>query len=391
MKIEFRFYTVRELCEGFEYNELEGKGLYALSGSVVVQPEFQRNFLYSAKDGKKEKAVIKTLLSGAPIGLIYLSKRPDGKMEVLDGQQRLTSIGRFIRGKFSVTDDKGNTWNINSLPPEDRERLLNTEIPVCICKGEEAEIKEWFKLINSEGIPLNNQELLNAMYFGPFVTLARAELSNSANSNANVWCRYIKGSASRQNFLEKALEWVAATKNEAIEDYMSAHRKDENIDELRNYFNSIIDWASALFGNGPKELCGLDWGRLYRTYHEKQYDSGEVKALVDQLFDDPYIHNKRGIFEYILGGCVDKQLLELRFFDEATKRIVYKKQTDAAKEKGESNCPLCALSETPNKTKIWERKEMDADHVSAWSKGGATTADNCQMLCVTHNRAKGNK
>lgn len=61
------------------------------------------------------------------------------------------------------------------------------------------------------------------------------------------------------------------------------------------------------------------------------------------------------------------------------------------KANGISNCPLCAIEHENNRTKIWEFKQMDADHVSAWSKGGATSIENCQMLCSTHNRAKGNR
>ena len=101
--------------------------------------------------------------------------------------------------------------------------------------------------------------------------------------------------------------------------------------------------------------------------------------------------NRRGIFEFILGGYTDTRLLEIRVFDEATKQSVYKKQTDEAKEKGISNCPYCAIGHEANKNRIWDLKDMDADHVAAWSRGGATDVENCQMLCVTHNRAKGNK
>ena len=78
-------------------------------------------------------------------------------------------------------------------------------------------------------------------------------------------------------------------------------------------------------------------------------------------------------------------------FDTATSKAVYATQTAAAKKAGESNCPLCALGKNANKDKIWAFADMDADHVTAWSKGGKTTAANCQMLCKTHNRAKGNR
>ena len=66
-------------------------------------------------------------------------------------------------------------------------------------------------------------------------------------------------------------------------------------------------------------------------------------------------------------------------------------QTEEAKAQGISNCPHCAMGHEANRTKIWKLNEMDADHVAAWSKGGATDISNCQMLCKTHNRAKGNK
>ena len=59
--------------------------------------------------------------------------------------------------------------------------------------------------------------------------------------------------------------------------------------------------------------------------------------------------------------------------------------------KNKSNCPLCAVGENANKARIYDFDEMGADHVAAWSKGGDSSAENCQMLCATHNRAKGNR
>ena len=110
-----------------------------------------------------------------------------------------------------------------------------------------------------------------------------------------------------------------------------------------------------------------------------------------ELYESFYVKEKKGIYEYILDGCQNTKLLNVRVFDEPTKKAVYAQQTAAAKEKGESNCPLCAIGHDSNHTKIWELKDMDADHVTAWSKGGATDISNCQMLCKTHNRAKGNR
>ncbi len=138
-------------------------------------------------------------------------------------------------------------------------------------------------------------------------------------------------------------------------------------------------------------MCGLEWGRLYEQYHKKAYDPKKVSVEVRKLYGDPYIKNRKGIFEFILGGSVDTKLLEVRIFDEATKKAVYATQTAKAEKKGESNCSHCAIGHDVNKAKIWSLSDMDADHVAAWSKGGVTSAKNCEMLCKTHNRAKGNR
>lgn len=153
---------------------------------------------------------------------------------------------------------------------------------------------------------------------------------------------------------------------------MSRHRFDKNINELKQYFNSVIDWVSSVFTDVESEMRGLEWGRLYEEYHKTAYSPKKVFEQVKELYGDPYIKNRKGIFEYILGGSQDTKLLEVRVFDDATKKSVYTKQTKEAESKGKSICPLCAIGHDSNKTEIWKLNEMDADHVTAWSKGGAT-------------------
>lgn len=379
--------NVAELCDGFVYNQFEGRGLFGLSGKLTIQPEYQRNYIYAEDNGKREQAVIESLLKGYPLGLIYFNKVGDNRFEVLDGQQRITSIGRFFTNKFAIMDG-GNPKTFDSLPEDQRAIIRNSRILVYKCEGTETEIKQWFETINIAGVPLKPQELLNAIYSGPFVTLAKAEFSNSQNANIQKWSAYIKGSANRQDYLERAFDWVSKGD---IGSYMSSHRTDANITELKGYFESVIDWVSSVFNDVETEMQGLEWGRLYEVHHGKSYDSGAVSAEVQRLYGDPYVKNRRGVFEYVLGGCHDSRLLDIRVFDESTKRSVYDRQTKYAKVNDTSNCPHCALGHDANKSKVWAIKEMEADHVSAWSKGGKTSANNCEMLCKTHNRAKGNR
>lgn len=378
--------TVADICDGFVYNQLEGKGLFGLSGKLTIQPEYQRNYIYAEGGGKREQAVIHSLLKGYPLGLIYFNKVGAQKFEVLDGQQRITSVGRFLTNKFDIMDN-GNPKSFSSLPADQQARIRDSELLIYECEGTETEIKEWFQTINIAGVPLNEQELRNAIYSGQFVTLAKGEFSNSQNANVQKWSAYIKGSANRQDFLERALDWVSKGN---IGGYMSAHRNQSDIAELKTYFNTVVDWASSVFTDVEKEMQGLEWGRLYEQYHTKSFDPAKVSAAVKQLYADPYVKNRRGVFEYIL-GVQDPKLLDVRVFDEATKKSVYAQQTTDAHANGSSNCPLCAVGHTAQKSKIWRFDEMDADHVAAWSKGGGSLAANCQMLCVTHNRSKGNR
>lgn len=378
--------TIKDVCDGFIYNELEGKGLFGLSGALTIQPEYQRNYIYA--DGKRDVAVIESILKGYPLGLIYFNRVNENNLEVLDGQQRITSFGRFVTNKFAIKDENGMEQYFSGIATDKQQKILEAQLLIYECEGTESEIKEWFRTINISGVPLTSQELLNAVYSGPFVTLGKEEFSNSQNANIQKWSAYISGSAIRQDFLERALQWVS---KENVGDYMSRHRFNNNITELKNYFTSVIDWVSTVFTDVESEMKGLEWGRLYELYYKQPYNSKTVSNEVKKLYSDPYVKNRRGIFEFILGGSRDTKLLEVRVFDEAIKKSKYASQTLEAEKNGISNCSFCAIGHDSNKTKIWKIIEMDADHVTAWSKGGATDITNCEMLCKSHNRAKGNK
>lgn len=392
MDTDLKQYTVADVTKGFVYNELEGKGLFGLDGDLVIQPEYQRHYIYG--DGKKDVAVIDSLLKGYPLGLIYFvdTGAVDGPhLEVLDGQQRITSVGRFITGKFAIVRN-GREQTFSSLDPSLQAKITDSELLIYVCKGTETEIKEWFQTINIAGIPLNKQELRNAIYSGPFVTAAKAEFSNSQNALQQKWSHFVKGDPKRQEVLEVALDWVAFSKGQVLDGYMASHRQNTGVDELKTYFTTVIDWIDSVFVAPPDaSMRGLDWGRLYENYHQRSYKTVQIDADLQDLLHDPAVNDRKGIYEYLLGGKTEPKLLNVRLFDAQIKKKAYKKQTDNAKADEISNCPLCALGSNANKAKIYALNEMEADHVAAWSKGGESTLENCEMLCITHNRSKGNR
>lgn len=385
--------TIRDICDGFQYSESEEKGLFGWGGKLTIQPEYQRNYIYA--NGKDDVAVIDSLLKGYPIGLIYFVETENEKYEILDGQQRITSIGRYVTNKFAWIDENDIPYKFESLPKDKQDKIYNTELTIYICSGEESEIKEWFKTINIAGKPLNNQELLNSIYSGTFITKAKEIFSNSQNSNLHKWLSYMKVEVKRQGLLEVALSWVSKDweKEGNLEKYMSDHRHDDNINELTSYFNDVINWVSTIFIDVKDEMQYINWGKMYEKYHRNPYNPQDISKELNNLYSDYFVNDKKGCYEYILNGCKqeDTKLLNIRLFDEPVKKTVYERQTQEAKTKEISNCPMCVIENLSNKTKIWDYKDMDADHVTAWSKGGLTDISNCQMLCRTHNHIKGNR
>ena len=381
-------WTVGDICKGFVFDKNEGKGLYGLNGKLVIQPEYQRNYIYG--DGKRDVAVIDSILRGYPLGLLYFVKVSEDRYEVLDGQQRITSFGRFVNetNAFAIKDKNGDPRYFSSLSEEEKELIKNTPLTIYICEGTSKEIQEWFEKINIVGAPLTAQELRNAAYHGTFVTEARKVFSNSSSPIMNKWQTYVKGDPKRQEILEVALDWIS---DGNIEEYMSAHRNDTDITELRNNFETVIDWVSNLFDYTGKEMRSINWGTLYKKYHNNTYDHEYLNNRVVDLMSDYRVTDKKGIFEFLLGGEQEYKLLNIRVFDEATKKSAYALQTKVANECGKSNCPYCAMSDKANKIRIWKYEEMDADHITAWKNGGETTKENCEMLCISHNRAKGSR
>ena len=373
--------TVREIAQGYVNNDEQGVRGYG--GQLDIRPPYQREFIYNEKE---QQAVITTVLKGYPLNVMYWVKRSDDAecpYEVMDGQQRTLSLCEYVDGKFSY-----EFKNFFNQPADIQNRILDYPLTIYVCEGEPSEIQAWFETINIAGVPLVKQELRNAAYYGPFVTKAREVFSNTGNASMSRWQTYIPGDPKRQAILETALKWVS---NGNIDDYMAKHRDDEDIDELKNYFDTVINWVDSVFEYTGSEMCGRDWGRLYREYHKNAYSKDKVAKRVNALLDDSQVTDKKGIFEYVLGGEMNSRVLNIRVFDKKTIKAVYRKQTAEAEAQGVSNCPLWAMGHDANAKRIYKESEMDADHVTAWSNGGATDEANCQMLCKTHNRAKGNR
>lgn len=361
--------TIRDLVEGYKDNSEEGVKAYG--GKLDVRPPYQREFIY--KD-KQRDAVVQTVLDKYPLNVMYWADRGDGTFEIIDGQQRTISICQYVTGTFSYMFLK-----FENLTPEEQNKILDYELMIYVCKGDSKEKLKWFETINIAGEELTPQELKNAVYSGSFVTDAKRYFSKSGCPAYNIGKNIVSSKAkpSRQEYLEIALKWLCYSKGiNDIRVYMDNHRNDATALELWNYYNNVINWVESLFYvvKRKNQIQGLDWGKLYEKYHnDTTLNKDVLDARIEELLKDDEVENKRGIVPYLFDG--DEKHLSLRTFPNKIKEAVY------AEQKG--ICPMCG--------KHFELDEMEADHIKAWSKGGETTKDNCQMLCIHCNRTKSSK
>ncbi len=360
MKIELREVSVRELTEGYADNAEQG--VVAFGGNLDVRPPYQREFIY---DDDQREAVIDTVSMGFPLNVMYWAERDDGTFEVIDGQQRTISLCQFVNGDFAH-----NMRYFHNLREDEREKILSYRLMVYLCSGTDSEKLAWFRTINIAGEELDEQELRNAVYCGSFIGDAKRYFSKRGCPAYQIAKGYIKGEYIRQDFLETAIRWHS---DNNIEAYMAAHQHAPNANELWLYFKGVIDWVEITFPKYHKSMLGVDWGRLYKEHHEKTLDSKMLAKRIDELLLDSDVTKDKGIYEYVLDG--DERHLSIRAFDDNTKRDIYKKQG--------GKCAYCG--------KRFELKDMHADHITPWCKGGRTIPDNCQMLCVECNLKKGSK
>ena len=385
MKIEKITIKIKDIANGYKNNGVEG--VVAYDGKLDVRPSYQREFIY--KDAERD-AVIDTIKNNFPINIMYWADKEDGTYELLDGQQRTISFCEFINNKFSVMyDNSTDTKFYDNLTSDQKEIIDNYPIDIYICKGTDSEKLKWFERINIAGKALSPQELKDAIYHGTWVTDAKKYFVKDGCPCYKLYGKYMAKDRLRAEWLETAIKWAYEANNmNSIEDYMAKYQKKEDASELWQYFCEVMEWMKLLFLNNvssasyENDMRGIEWGKLYNKYHRNNYNYKTIMEEANKLFRDPYVSNKSGIFEYCLSShsIEDLRLLNIRVFDDKQKQIAYNSQKGI--------CPDCKYQHID---KVYQLDEMEADHVTAWSKGGTTDIKNCQMLCIHHNRLKGNK
>ncbi len=375
MQIVHTKIRVRDIVNGYQ-NDVETGKVSGYGGKLDIRPAYQREFVYKEK---QRNDVIKTIIRGFPLNTIYWAKRKneDNSWEVLDGQQRIISICEYYRSNFSIViDNKKDVKYFHNLTQEEQNIILDYELEVYQCDGTDKEKLDWFKIVNIAGEKLTDQELRNVVYFGTWLSDAKKKFSANNCAAYRLANKYMAGVCIRQEYLESCLSWIADKESIKLEEYMAKHQNDDNAGALWSYFSAVIEWVKAVFPHHRKEMKGVPWGLLYNRYGNKYPNTSKTEKEVKRLMMDDDVTCKRGIYEYIFSK--DEKCLSIRTFTPAQKREAYEKQNH--------KCPYCLEEEID---KDWDIEDMEADHITPWSKGGKTIPENCKMLCREHNRRKG--
>ena len=372
MKIDLEKIKIREVAESYVDNEEDG--VVGYNGRLNIRPKYQREFVY---DEKQRNAVLETVRKGFPLNVMYWARNDDGTFEVLDGQQRTISFCRYVAGDFSIIID-GHPMTMANLSQKQRDQILDYELMIYICDGNDQDKLDWFKTINIAGAQLTDQELRNAVYTGPWLTHAKSIFSKTNGAAYLLSNKYVGGKTIRQELLEKAIKWKSGGH---IDDYMSTHQHDQNANELWTYFQNVIWWVQQTFVHYRSPMKSVEWGPLYDHYKDGKFDTEDLERRTAELMQDPDVSKHSGIYAYLLTG--DERHLSIRKFEDREKRAAYERQKHKCASGGK-----CRTPGNEDGEKVFTFAEMEGDHIVPWSKGGKTVAENCQMLCIPCNRQK---
>ena len=355
--------TVGEITNGYVNNDEQGVRGYG--GLLDIRPPFQREFIYNERE---QQAVIATVLKGYPLNVMYWVRRADDAecpYEVMDGQQRTLSLCEYVDGKFSY-----EFKNFFNQPEDIQRRILSYKLTVYVCEGEPSEKLDWFKTINIAGKQLNEQEINNAVYAGPFVSDAKRHFSKTNCGAYRLGKDLVNGTLNRQDFLKKALEWMAEHETreghrQTLVGYMAAHQHDLDANSLWSYYQKVLNWAIANFDMKKFKsiMKGLNWALWYDKYGTKTLDTVALGRRIATLMRDSEIQRPSGIIPYVLTG--DECHLNLKTFPDDIKHEAWERQKHV--------CPICQRE--------LDFEFMEGIHITPWRKGGRTVTENCRMLC----------
>jgi hypothetical protein len=388
-------------------------------GQLELQPTYQREYVWKLRPELPSR-LIESLLLEIPIPPIYFGKITGGRLEVIDGQQRLTTMINFISNKFSLQRLQRmaslNGKSFKELPEEHQTKILDASIrSVVIDAGSNTDLRyEVFERLNRGSMVLNEQELRNCVYRGPFNDLLR-ELE------LEPYWRKIRGSTTPEpRFVEREiilrffafvnrLQFYAGNLKRFLNDYMASYAPSnpEQIIAQANIFRQTVQNIYIVFGANAARLYSIDpksngsWDSKFsvaaldiqagalvgKPIAKVQATAEQIREqylyclLTDDVLQSAISKQTGGTtqskyrwntFKTIAEPIIDGTILEPRFFDLTFRRQLF------------DQSPICKIC--GNQIHVFD--DSTVDHIHPYSKAGKTRAENAQLAHRSCNARK---
>lgn len=370
--LHYEIKTLSEIAKDYTDGNEDTERTCIIDGvKVVINPSFQRELVYGID---QMHALIDSILHGYSIGQVTLAE-VNGQYLVVDGQQRITTICKYINGYVPAF----NGMYFPSLSEEEQNIILNSVLPIAILKNSTKEhIAEQFKRTNTCGELLTIIEILCAIYDCHFMQEMKQVFGVHflTKGFGKKYKDYLKGDATRLFFVELALKIYDPNTNDTEKIINFCIENKITVDAVIARFKEVFNWYLKLVSNltpAQKKLLPINLvvEDLYNKYARIPMSSEKFHYLISETIDSLDEGDSTAkLVDYVF--TQDRQYITPRLFPKAIAVRVYKKQNGI--------CPICG--------KHFEFDEMQADHIHPWALGGKTKESNCQMLCKDCNNKK---
>jgi len=394
-------------------------------GDLILDPEFQRRYVW---DNKKASLLIESVLLEVPIPIIYLAEEADGKLTVIDGQQRLQSLFRFLNNEFKLTGlsvlSHLNGKYFKDLDKNLQRQIKNSTLRVIeIQKESHPDVKfEIFERLNVGAVKLSDQELRNCIYRGKYNDLIKElaedkdflSLLGLKEPHKRMYDRelvlhflafynqtYLKYKPPMKQFLNREME-----NNKNI--------SEEKIKELRHMFKETVSMVKSVFGdkafrrfipgdekdpNGRWEIRKINVG-LFEIimFGFSRYNKNQIIPLSDVIREE-LLHMMTSDKEFIDSisgsGTTSTAKVTTRFkkWLDALERVVGMPKIEPRtfswefkKQLYEQN-PVCAICGN----KIMLIDDAVIDHIEHYWRGGKTIPSNARLVHRYCNLKRGGR
>lgn len=382
-------------------------------GDIIPQPDYQRDYVMNDKQASK---LIESILMDIPIPTVYLCEENDSTLSIIDGQQRLTSIVRFLKNEYELHGLEElieiNNKKFSDLDKVLQRKIKNTSIHSVILTKESQKLKyEIFARLNQGSTSLKPQELRNCVYRGTFNDM----IEDVARTNKNLPVLFASENK-RKQYQENILRFFAlrntdeysSSISKTLNNYMGKHQNDDkqSVEEQKKKFNSTIDIIKQVLGETAFGAYDRTKNEIMRKFSGSVYDSiiiafskfnnhdimvhaDEIrKAINDMKMNDAeyqdYTYAATGSKNRVIGRIMKVYFLLANIIgkngDLGVERTFSKDVKEELFYKGYI-CTYCG-------NEILSIEDAEVDHIKAFSKGGETIVENAQLLHRHCNRVK---